>query len=130
MRPSEVIPGLAAEPPGPAPVPGPPVPSSPRALALSVAQRWAEDWFAYSSVPPEGCDPFFLVPFSILRISGCDGNLCHVYPLIPPVVTPLREHLAGSWMRTGAWPVAQAPGAPSRLWPRWPGYRKGRRAVG
>ena len=52
VRPSEVIPDLAAEPPAPAPASGPTVPSSLHGLALSVPQRWAEDWFAYSSVPP------------------------------------------------------------------------------
>ena len=52
MRPSEMIPDLAAEPPAPAPASGPPVLSCLHALALSVPQRWAEDWFAYSSVPP------------------------------------------------------------------------------
>ena len=51
VRPSGVIPDLAAEPPTPAPASGPPVPSFLRALALSVPQRWAEDWFAYFSVP-------------------------------------------------------------------------------
>lgn len=32
-------------------------------------------------------------------------------------------------MRREAWPVAQAPGALSSRWPRWPGCRKGRRDV-
>lgn len=51
VRPSEVIPDLAGEPPTLAPASGPLVLSSLCALALSVPQRWAEDWFAYSSVP-------------------------------------------------------------------------------
>ena len=50
VRCSEIIPNSAAEPPAPAPAPAPSplVPPSLSALALSVPERWAENWLSYS----------------------------------------------------------------------------------
>lgn len=70
-----------------------------------------------------------LVLLSVLCVIDY-GSVSLTSDLVSPVNVPLRKSLAGSLVRREAWPVAQAPGALNRHWPRWPGCWEGRRHMG